>query len=78
VKPDPEPRPGKGECGRATRHAAADDHDVGCAVEPPSRNRRRWLVQPVGVAGSQPRREVAFFSGTKARLPSSLTPLTEL
>jgi hypothetical protein len=63
------------EGGRAPRDAAADDDCIRGAVETPWANRRRGLVQPVA---GQLRREVARRIGTKARLPTSLVPLTVL
>src|SRR5262249_5693930 len=67
---------GLGECqrGRAAGHASADDHDVGTPFDAPLRDRRRGLVEPI----TRQRSAFSFASGTKARLPMSLIPLTVL
>jgi hypothetical protein len=61
--------------GGAAGDPAADDRDVGRAFDPALRNRRPRLVEPVA---RQRRREVAWRSGTKARLPTSRSFLNVL
>jgi hypothetical protein len=66
---------GEVEGRRAPRDAAADDDRIRGAVVAPRPNPGRRLVQPVRVQLSK---VVALCIGTKARLPTSLVPLTVL
>ena len=77
VEPDLEPGFREPKRGRATGDPSADHHRIGSPVEAPFRYRRRRLVQPVAGPG-QFSNEVALRIGTKARLPTSLVPLTVL
>ena len=77
VEPDSESRLRQLERRGAAGDPAPDDHGVGRPVQRARRDRRCRLVQPVA-GPAQRRNEVAFASGTKARLPTSLTLLSVL
>jgi hypothetical protein len=76
VQADLQPGFGETQRRRAAGYPAADDDDVRRPVELPLGDRRCRLVEPV--RDGQVRREVAVPIGTKARLPTSLMPLTVL